>query len=87
MLAKAIRQTVADDYEARVYVDGIDQQKSRELTNALRAEGIALRRVRSRRDESEALIRLADMWAGCVRRVLLGDESAEQLLRRAKKAR
>ena len=39
--------------------------------------------VRSRRDESEAIIRLADMWAGCIRAALLGRAEEQALLQRA----
>ncbi|MBI2502370.1 MAG: hypothetical protein HYW07_03950 [Candidatus Latescibacteria bacterium] len=45
-------------------IDGIDQKKAAELTNALRLRGVKLGRIRSRKDEAEPLIRLADMWAG-----------------------
>lgn len=72
-------------YKATVYVDGIDQKKSLELTNALRSHGIPLRRVRSARDESEPLIRLADMWAGCARSATLGNKQAKQLIAAAEK--
>jgi hypothetical protein len=66
-----------------VYVDGIDKKKARELTNALRLKGIKARHVRSARDESEPLIRLADRWAGCIRGNLEGNEAAETLVARA----
>ena len=39
--------------------------------------------VRGRRDESEPAIRLADMWAGCIRAATLGRQQEESLLRRA----
>ena len=67
-ITKAIQASVVDDsYEAIIYVDGIDKQKARELTNALRVKGIKTPYARSARDESEPLIRLADRWAGCIR--------------------
>ena len=56
------------------FVDGIDRQKASELTNALRVRGVSLEKVRSRRDESEPIIRLADMWAGCIRAAREGSE-------------
>src|SRR5207247_4207952 len=68
---------------ARWFVDGIDRKKAAELTNALRLHGVALEMVRSRRDESEPIIRLADMWAGCIRRALLGKPEGRALLQRA----
>lgn len=39
--------------------------------------------VKSRRDESEPLIRLADMWAGCIRAALLGAGEEQAILDRA----
>jgi len=57
----AIRAKAAPSYTARVYVDGVDRKKAAELTNALRDRGLMLDMVRGRRDESEPLIRQADM--------------------------
>ncbi len=57
-------------YKTKVYVDGIDRKKAKELTNAQRVESISLGLVKMRRDESELLIRLADRWVGCVRAVI-----------------
>lgn len=73
----------APSYTARVFVDGIDRKKSAELTNALRLHGVSLEMVRGRRDESEPIIRLADMWAGCIRRAMLGKAEERALLQRA----
>lgn len=67
-------------YKATVYLDGVDAQKAAQLTNALRSHDIRLRHVRSARDESEPLIRLADMWAGCARAASLGDKEAEKII-------
>ncbi len=72
-------------YTARVYVDGIDLKKAAELTNALRLRGVSLEQVKSRRDESEPLIRLADMWAGCIRGVWKGKAEEQALLERARR--
>src|SRR3989344_7244377 len=84
LLEKAIKDAISVTYKARIYVDGIDKQKAKQLTNALRASGISLRMVKSRRDESEPIIRLADMWAGCIRSSLLGHEKAKQIVEQAK---
>jgi len=83
VLERAIKMKALPSYTARVFVDGIDRQKSGELTNALRLRGITLAMVKSRRDESEPLIRLADMWAGCIRAALLGSREERELLDRA----
>lgn len=88
-LLETIEHAVADsaepNYQATVYIDGIDQKKAAEMTNALRLRGVRLRQVRSRRDEAEPLIRLADMWAGCIRAARLGRTSEKRLLARALK--
>lgn len=84
-LEKAIKLAAKGRYRASIYVDGIDRQKAKELTNALRASGVSLRIVKSRRDESEPLIRLADMWAGCMRSALLKHPDAQVLIKKAKK--
>ena len=75
VIENAISTAATPPYTARIFVDGIDGKKAAELTNALRMRGIQLEMVRSRRDESEPLIRLADMWAGCVRAAILGEAS------------
>lgn len=86
LLANAIKAKARLEYQTKVYVDGIDRKKARELTNALRIQGISLEMVRSRRDESEPLIRLADRWAGCVRAALEGNKEAKALVEQAKQA-
>src|SRR5208337_2684960 len=74
-------------YTARIFVDGIDRKKAIELTNALRLPGVSLERVRSRRDESEPLIRPADMWAGCIRGAQEGGVEEQELVARAMQAK
>jgi len=76
----AVKMKAVRPYNARIFVDGIDHKKAVELTNALRLRGISLDLVRSRRDESEPLIRLADMWAGCLRSAPIGGCEEQSLL-------
>jgi hypothetical protein len=83
VVAHAIKEKAGALYSARVFVDGIDRKKATELTNALRIRGVLLEMVRSRRDESEPIIRLADMWAGCIRAAILGRRGEKGLLPRA----
>jgi hypothetical protein len=75
VLEGAIKSKGQLNTTARVFVDGIDRQKASELTNALRVRGVSLEKVRSRRDESEPMIRLADMWAGCIRAARGGSQA------------
>ena len=83
-LEKSIFDKAAGDYSAIIYVDGIDKKKAAELTNALRIRKIKLGLVRSRRDESEPLIRLADRWAGCIRAAFLNKEKEKEIFQKAK---
>jgi len=83
VLERAIKIKAGSSYTARVFVDGIDRQKAEELTNALRLRDVTLEMVRSRRDESEPLIRLADMWAGCIRAALQGSCEERKILDQA----
>jgi hypothetical protein len=45
--------------------------------------GISLEMVRSKRDESEPVIRLADMWAGCIRAAISGRAEERAILDQA----
>ncbi len=85
LIERAVKAAAQGLYHARISVDGIDLKKARELPNALRVRGISLRLVKSRRDESEPLIRLADMWAGCLRSAFLGHRDAQDMISQAKK--
>ena len=82
-MERAIRANAHEPYTARVIIDGIDRQKAAELTNALRDRGVTLDMVRGKKDESEPLIRLADMWAGCIRAAMLGRGAEREMLQRA----
>lgn len=83
---KAIKAKAGSEpYIATVYVDGIDKKKATELTGGLRHKGIKLEYVRSARDESEPMIRLADRWAGCIRDALEGKEANTKILSKAEK--
>ena len=84
-IEKAILDKAEKDYKSIIYVDGIDKKKAAELTNALRLRKIKLEFVRSARDESEPLIRLADRWAGCIRAAFLDRTEEKAILAKAKK--
>lgn len=84
VLEKSIKKKVKEKYRATVYIDGIDRKKAAELTNALRLRGISLEFVKSRKDESEPVIRLADMWSGCIRGAMLGKKEESAIFKEAK---
>ncbi len=82
-LRKAICLAAPKAYGSIIYVDGIDRQKSSELTKILRIYGVKTSLVRSVRDESDPFIRLADRWAGCVRAGLEGQALSKILFHHA----
>ncbi len=84
-LEKAILDKAKGNYKAIVYVDGIDKKKAAELTNALRVRNIKLEFVRSSRDESDPLIRLADRWAGCARAASLDEKEEKEIFKKAER--
>ncbi len=84
-LEKAILDKAKGNYKAIVYVDGIDKKKAAELTNALRVRNIKLEFVRSSRDESDPLIRLADRWAGCARAASLDRREEKEIFEKAER--
>ena len=87
VIEHAIKFRATVPYVARIFIDGIDRKKAQELTNALRVRGVSLEMVRSRRDESEPLIRLADIWAGCIRGAMEGNAEEQALVERALETR
>lgn len=85
ILEKSINHMGGSSISARVYVDGTNKTIARALTNALRSRGISLTMIKGKRDENEPLIRLADMWAGCIRSALLHKFDAQEIFERAQK--
>ena len=87
-IAKAVQwKHPQSDYTSDIYVDGISELKQTEYANELRKVGIHVRRVHRAKDESSALIRLADALAGLAREAAEGDEEAAFLLQRAMRRR
>lgn len=83
IVEKAIEYKAKKHYRAIVCVDGIDRKKAAELTNALRLKGIHLDFVKGKKDESEPVIRLADMCAGCIRATTQRDGDERPLFKKA----
>lgn len=77
----------ASKYTTMIYIDGLSKTKRPEYGARLRHLGLPVRRVRSvRKDETNALTRLADSIAGFVRDVIDGkSEDIKELFNRAKK--
>ena len=73
-------------YTTMVYIDGLSKTKRFEYGARLRHMGLPVRRIKAvRKDEADALIRLADSVAGFVRDAL--DGKSEEITEVFKKAR
>lgn len=83
-VAKSILRKVKTEYKATVFVDGLDKVEIRKFTAGLHKLHIQTRKVRGLRDESDALIRLADAFCGFLRDYIEGKEYAKILYSRAK---
>lgn len=79
--AQAILQRAKQPYRATVIVDGLGETGVDRFARGLRSLHVAVHKVRSIKDESSALIRLADALAGFVRDYLEGQFYAQQLHR------
>lgn len=82
-VAKSILQKAKNDYKANVFVDGLDKTEIRRFTAGLRKLHIHTKKVRGLRDESDALIRLADAFCGFLRDYMEGKEYTKELYSRA----
>lgn len=78
--AKAILYKSAERaYQATITVDGLSEVEIKRFSKGLRQLSIKVRKVRGARDESAALIRLADAVAGFVRDQIEGQEYTQAL--------
>lgn len=82
--AKAILERAKEDYKATVVVDGLRRNEVARFAHELRKLHIRVKKVRGVRDESNALIRLADAIAGFVRDALEGKPYAQKPYQEAK---
>jgi len=85
ILQRAIADNNTSNIQAIVCIDGLDKFSGKKYTNALRTKTLKVKLAKGVRDESEALIRLADRWAGCIRMALSGNDDCKTLMARAEK--
>jgi hypothetical protein len=71
-----------EEYVVTVVIDGLKAKQEAEVAAHLRKAGVRVRRVRGRKDESNALLRLADFVAGMVRSAEEGKEEYARSVRR-----
>jgi hypothetical protein len=65
-VSPALEATGLTAYKANVTIDGLPRAQERLVATLLRRQGVPLRKVRGIKDESDALIRLADAICGLV---------------------
>lgn len=85
--ARAIFQKAAEPFKTTVIVDGLSETDAPRFARGLRALRVPVRKVRGIKDESDALVRLADALAGFVRDYREGQLYAQELYRALKAER
>ncbi|MBI4603916.1 MAG: hypothetical protein HY721_18325 [Planctomycetes bacterium] len=78
-VARALRAKGATTARTTVIVDGLRRTEVPRFAAGLRARGIHLHKVRSLREESDPILRLADALAGFLRDLLEGRPYAREL--------
>ncbi|MBI4610221.1 MAG: DUF3800 domain-containing protein [Candidatus Rokubacteria bacterium] len=84
-IAKALgERTGKRDYKVTVVIDGLRRGETRQVAVGLRRIRVPVRKVRGGREESNALLRLADAMAGFIRDAEEGVAEWRERLDRAK---
>ncbi len=68
-----------DNYEALVFIDGLQKSEVKKVATGLRRIGVHTEKVRGLRDESDEFIRLTDAIAGLIRENEEGIKYAKKL--------
>jgi len=72
-------------YKATIVIDGLRQAEAKRVAKSLRQLGVRIRKVRGEKDESNALLRLADAVAGLVREGSEGKENYTKIVKKLTK--
>lgn len=85
-IAGVILAHAQQPYKVTILIDGLPHSRRREVGSRLRRLGIRTRKVRGvRKDEHDALIRLADALCGFVRAAIEGQEPMKALFEQGKR--
>ena len=85
-IAQSLRRSDESAFEATVLIDGLPRSQERVVGLQLRRMGIPVRKVRGvKKDENEALIRLADAVCGLSRAAFEGQTEMRELFERGVK--
>jgi hypothetical protein len=80
VIIRALHITSETDYGATILIDGLPRSMEQVVGLQLRRSGIHAKKVRGLKDESDALIRLADAICGLVRGAIEGQPAMRTLL-------
>lgn len=79
-IARALNATGETDYRATVFIDGLPRPMEQSVGLELRRSGIHAKKVKGvKKDENDALIRLADAVCGLVRSAMEGQPAMRAL--------
>ncbi|MBI1924516.1 DUF3800 domain-containing protein [Candidatus Poribacteria bacterium] len=81
-IAQAISSRARGDYQAYITIDGLNEKERNRIARGLRQRGIRRQKLRGGREESSALLRLADAMAGFIGDYEEGESYAQDLYRR-----
>jgi hypothetical protein len=82
-IVRALSATGETDYKATVFIDGLPRSLERDVGLQLRRSGVRAKKVRGLKDETDALIRLADAVCGFVRGAIQGQPAMRALFGQA----
>ena len=82
-IAKGVRQTAKGPYKASIFIDALGKNERKIVGARLRRQQIHIEKIRGVRDESDALIRLADALVGFVRDALEKEHYAVKLFEKS----
>ncbi|MBI3912667.1 MAG: DUF3800 domain-containing protein [Chloroflexi bacterium] len=85
-IARAIAMRGEKSYKATILIDGLPRSQQRRVGSDLRRLRVQIRKVRGmRKEENDALVRLADAICGFVRAAVEGNPVMAQLLEEGKR--
>jgi hypothetical protein len=77
--ARAIKTKAEKEYSAIIIIDGLKPAEQKKMIKIFRAHRIHYRKVKGARDQSNAIIRLADAMAGFIRDYKEGKQYATDI--------
>lgn len=84
-IALALKSTGEVDYKATIVIDGLSRTQQRRVGRQLRRLGVRTKKIRGvKKDENNALIRLADAVCGFVRAALEGQSAMQAIFEKGR---